>query len=165
MKITSTEEYGIRCLLRVGKQTSGDPISAQAVAQFEGLSVAYAQKLLRILNQAELIEARRGAAGGYVLSRPAEEISLGDAIRALGGMIELDHLCDTHAGNNDVCCHANNCALRPVWSCLSEFIVLTFDSIPLSLMLHREQEVATILQQLVPSTSVVQSVISKTLPA
>ena len=48
---------------------------------------------------------------------------------------------------------------------MSEFIVLTFDSIPLSLMLHREQEVATILQQLVPSTSVVQSVISKTLPA
>lgn len=150
MKISSTEEYGLRCLLRVGRSHGQDPVSAQAVADGEGLSLPYTQKLLRILTQSELIEARRGAQGGYVLSRDPSQIFLGDAIRAFGGMIELDHICESHTGNNQQCSNAQNCSLRPVWSYLSEFVVRTFDSIPLSLLMYQEERVASMLLEHLP---------------
>ena len=151
MKITATEEYGLRCLLRVGRHRGEEPVCAQEIADGEGLSLPYTQKLLRILTQAQLIEAKRGAQGGYVLSRDASQISLGEAIRAFGGMIELDHICEHHTGNQERCSNAHNCSLRPVWSCLSEFVVRTFDAIPLSLLLYEEARVAEHLMAMLPA--------------
>ena len=51
MKISATEEYGLRCLLRVARQPAASPISAQQIAQLEGISTPYAQKLLRVLTR------------------------------------------------------------------------------------------------------------------
>ena len=154
MKITSVEEYGLRCLLQVGKASGDTPVSSSEVAAEEGISEAYAQKLLRMLAQGGLVESRRGAAGGYVLARPADEITLGAAIRVLGGVIELDHVCGKHTGEFDVCSNAGNCAIRPVWSYLSEFVVRTFDAIPLSMLMQDEQGVADRLLEMVPPAPV-----------
>lgn len=150
MKITSLEEYGLRCLLRVGRQPDGEPIPAQEIAEQEGLSLPYTQKIVRVLVSAGLLESYRGAQGGYSLARPAADISVGDAIRALGGMLELDSICERHTGEQDVCSNAGCCSIRPVWSYLSEFVVRTFDAIPLSMLLRDEDEVAQRLLKLVP---------------
>lgn len=150
MKITSVEEYGLRCLLQVGKTSGDSPVSASEVAAVEGLSEAYAQKLLRILAQGGLVTSHRGVQGGYALAMPAEEITLGAAIRVLGGVIELDHMCGKHTGDRDVCSNLKNCLIRPVWSYLSEFVVRTFDAIPLSMLMQDEEGVAEKLLQMVP---------------
>lgn len=164
MKITSMEEYGLRCLLRVARQEEGEPISAQDIAEREGISMSYTQKLLRALTAGELLVSYRGAQGGYALARPVDTITLGDAIRVLGGMIELDHICEKHTGEQDVCQNAESCSLRPVWSCLSEFIVRTFDAIPLSMLLRDEEEVAARLMQLVPRRVDVDEVVAQPAP-
>ncbi len=150
MKISATEEYGLRCLLRVARQPADSPISAQQIAQLEGISTPYAQKLLRVLTQAELVEARRGSSGGYVMAREVSILTLGDAIRALGGMVELDTLCEHHTGQHDVCCNTQNCTIRPVWSFLSEFLARTLDAIPLALLLSQEDDVARFLRAMTP---------------
>ena len=142
MKITSLEEYGLRCLLRVGRQPDGEPIPAQEIAEKEGLSLPYTQKIVRVLVSAGLLESYRGAQGGYSLSRPAADISV--------GVLELDTICERHTGEQEVCSNAGCCSIRPVWSYLSEFVVRTFDAIPLSMLLRDEEEVAQRLLQLVP---------------
>ena len=103
MKITALEEYGLRCLIHVARQEPEQPISAQAIAELEGLSLPYTQKILRILSQGELIEARRGVHGGYVLARAVERISVGDAVRVLGGMFDIDEICERYTGELDSC--------------------------------------------------------------
>lgn len=150
MRITAQEEYGLRCLLRVGRHQTIEPLSAQQVALEEGLSLPYTQKLLRVLAQGGLVEARRGASGGYVLARPADQITLGGAIRVLGGLVELEEICERHTGDQHVCCNMGGCSIRPVWSYLSEFVIRTFDSIPLALLLRDEDEVARQLLDLIP---------------
>ncbi|MFB6265108.1 MAG: Rrf2 family transcriptional regulator [Bradymonadaceae bacterium] len=150
MKITAQEEYGLRCLLCVVEDGREEPLSAGDIAEREGLSLPYAQKLLRELSKTGMVEAKRGKNGGYILARPADAISLGDVMRQLGGMLEIERFCEEHTGNRDVCTHDCNCSIRPVWTHVSEFLMETMDNIPLSLLIEREEEVEEFLDQLDP---------------
>lgn len=148
MKVTALEEYGLRCLLRVAAQGDGEPVSAQTIAEREGLSLPYTQKILRILSMGGLIDSRRGAQGGFVLAAPASNISLGDAMRVLGGVFEIEDICDRHTGERSVCSNACNCSIRPVWIQLSNFIIRTLEGIPLSMLMANEQAVMRHLEGL-----------------
>ncbi|MBA2661113.1 MAG: Rrf2 family transcriptional regulator [Bradymonadaceae bacterium] len=142
MKITALEEYGLRCLLRVAEQPDGESISAQAIADREGLSLPYAQKILRILSTGGLIDSRRGSQGGFVLNANPADISLGDAMRVLGGMPETENICERHTGELSVCSNTGNCSIRPVWQHISDFVVHTLDNIPLAVLIQDERSVA-----------------------
>src|SRR5262245_47549595 len=72
MKISSQEEYGLRCLLRLARAEDGQ-LSIADIAAGEGLSVPYVAKLLTVLRQGGLIDSVRGRAGGYHLAQPPEE--------------------------------------------------------------------------------------------
>ena len=151
MKITAVEEYGLRCLLRVASHEEDDPISAQTIAEMEGMSVPYTQKILRILTKSELVESKRGAHGGYYVARPVGDISLGDVMRSLGGFIEVEDLCERHTGDRDVCSNICNCTIRPVWSHISDFMMQTMDGIPLSLLMEDENVVQNYLAAIPPT--------------
>lgn len=141
MKITATEEYGLRCLLRVATTTEDAPISAQTIADMEGLSLPHTQKMLRILSQGGLVDSKRGAYGGYYAARPVEDVSVGDVMRVLGGFLEVEELCGRHTGELEVCRHSCDCTIRPVWSHISKFVMSTMDRLPLSLLTQDEQAV------------------------
>lgn len=150
MKITAIEEYGLRCLLRVAQCSEDDPVPAQTVADLEGMSLPHTQKILRILSQCGLVESKRGAHGGYYLEQSLDEISLGDAMRALGGFIEVEDLCERHTGELDVCNNACNCTIRPVWAHISAFVMETMDRIPLSVLTEDPLAVRRHLAGLIP---------------
>lgn len=63
------------------------PISLKSIAEKHGLSEHYLEQLIAPLRNAGLVKSIRGAYGGYILSRPAEEITSGEIIRVLEGPI------------------------------------------------------------------------------
>ena len=150
MNITALEEYGLRCLLRVAENAPGEAISAQAIADKEGLSISYAQKMLRVLSKAGLVESRRGVQGGFYLAAPPEEITVGDAIRALGGIFQVEDICDRHTGELEACAHRCNCTIRPVWAHISKFVVQTLDAISLADLLNDESQIVQHLEKSLP---------------
>ena len=86
MKLTANEEYGVRCLVRLGyAAASAQGLTIPEISQAEGVSPAYAAKILRVLRKGGFVKAARGKEGGYTLSRPAESIVIGDVMDALGG--------------------------------------------------------------------------------
>jgi len=131
MKITATEEFGLRCMLRVIELAEDGPVTAGEVAENEGISEPYAQKLLGRLADCDLVEARRGAKGGYQPARPVDAISVGDVLRPLGGSWEMDDFCENHTGNRETCTNAGNCRIRPIWEHISSYVMTTLDEIPL----------------------------------
>ncbi len=68
MKLTANEEYGIRCLVRLGY--AGQGLTIPEISQAEGVSPAYAAKILRVLRKGGFVKAARGKEGGYTLARP-----------------------------------------------------------------------------------------------
>ena len=72
MKLTANEEYGLRCLVRIGYAGDGGSLTIPEISQAEGVSPAYAAKILRVLRKGGFVKAARGKEGGYTLARPAE---------------------------------------------------------------------------------------------
>jgi Rrf2 family protein len=149
MKITALEEYGIRCLLQLARNAeSPEPMTVRQVADGEGLSVAYAEKLLIMLSRARLAESIRGAHGGYRMTRPPDQVTLGEVIRALEGFPSQASLCERFTGNEDCCVHRDNCGLRAVWSHVSHQVEQFLDRVPLSTLLESEEHVVSNIEMI-----------------
>jgi Rrf2 family protein len=120
MKVTTTEEYGLRCLLQLSKEfESGRALTLPEIASREGLPVPNTAKLLRRLRLAGIIASARGRTGGYALARPPAEISLAEALASLDtGPVFQSGDCSHYTGLERVCVHTKDCSVRGVWSSL-----------------------------------------------
>ena len=150
MKITALEEYGLRCLIRVAEQPEGEAIAAQNIAELEGLSLSYTQTIMRVLSAGGLVESVRGAQGGFYLTASPETVTVGDAIRALGGFFGVEEICERHTGELEACAHQGNCSIRPVWSYISRFVVETLDGVSLADLMRDETYLARHLEASLP---------------
>jgi Rrf2 family protein len=115
MKLSSHEEYGLRCLLQVARQESGGSATIPEISRNEGISIAYVAKLMRILRQSGFVRAARGKVGGYTLAVPPEQICVGDALTSLGGRMYEDDFCERHSGTQHSCAHSTECSIRSLW--------------------------------------------------
>ncbi len=140
MKLSSQEEYGLRCLLRVGRGAPEGSVTIAELARSEGISEPNVAKMMRHLKNAGLVQATRGQAGGYALSRPPGEINVGEVLGALGGRLYEPSFCDTHAGIERLCTHMPDCSIRSVWRTLQQAIDQVLERLTLKDLLGSEQE-------------------------
>ena len=151
MKITAQEEYGLRCLLQLARQGGSDkPVTVREIAKNEGLSNAYAEKLLYQLSKAGMVESVRGVRGGFRLKGSPEEVTVGDAVRALGSFLTHAAICQRYTGEEASCVHNKDCGLRPVWSTVNYHIQKLLDNMPLALLLLDEKEARSRIVDLAP---------------
>ena len=114
MKISTRTEYGIRVLVTLARLGEDDAcLSLTAIAKRERLPHAYLEQLVGDLRRAGLVTATRGQSGGYRLARPAAEIAMTDAVRALEGPL-LEMPC---AGVDDLehCDRPQPCSVHEVF--------------------------------------------------
>lgn len=82
--ITTSVEYGIHCLLwLVGND--GRPLSSRDMAELQGISPSFLAKIFPKLEKAGIVKASEGVRGGYLLARPADEISFLEIVDAIEG--------------------------------------------------------------------------------
>lgn len=88
MRLSTKVRYGVKALFELAMHEGAAPVSLKLIAERQGLSEHYLEQLAAPLRRSGLINSVRGAQGGYILSRPASEISVGDVIRSLEGPID-----------------------------------------------------------------------------
>ena len=131
MQLLASEEYGLRCLLQVARTPDGSPVAISRIAAAEGLSPEYTAKLMRELRLGSLVESVRGAEGGYRLARPAEEISVWEALQVLGGSLYSDAFCECHPGQRECCVRSADCSIRALWRRVEGVLRTTLERITL----------------------------------
>jgi Rrf2 family protein len=149
MQLLASEEYGLRCLLRVAGSDADLPVSISSIAAAEGLSPEYTAKLMRELRLGMLVQSVRGAEGGYRLTRPAAEISVWSALQVLGGDFFSERFCDCHPGRRAQCVRSGNCSLRALWRTVQDVLRETLERITLEDLRRDERAMSTWLD---PST-------------
>jgi len=149
MKLSAQEEYGLRCLLRLGAQGDGGSLTIPEISRAEGISPEYVAKLMRILRKGGLVTSARGATGGYTLSRPAEQITAGDALAVLGGRLFESNFCDRHSGAESLCTHSIDCSIRSLWRALQIAVDQVLTKTTLKDLLSTEPELVSLMTDLV----------------
>lgn len=142
MKLSSQEEYGLRCLLRVGRAGTGGSVSISELSRSEGISEPNVAKMMRVLREGGFVRSTRGQAGGYALSRPAEQINVGEALATLGGRLYEPSFCDSHSGMERLCTHMPDCSIRSVWRMLQNAVDQVLGRITLKDLLVSESEMS-----------------------
>ena len=140
MKLSSQEEYGLRCLLRVGREGTSGSVTIPELSRAEGISEPNVAKMMRVLREAGFVNSTRGQAGGYALARPAGEINVGHVLAALGGRLYEPSFCDTHAGVERLCTNMPDCSIRSVWRMLQSAVDQVLGRITLKALLGTERE-------------------------
>lgn len=140
MKLSSQEEYGLRCLLYMASQGPNANLSIPEISRAEGLSIPNVAKLMRILRLSGFVRSLRGQAGGYTLTRAPEEITVGSVLNALGGRLFGPRFCERHSGLSPVCTHNADCSLRSVWSTLQGVVERVLNKMTLRDLMQSESE-------------------------
>ena len=141
MKLSANEEYGVRCLVRLGYAGyTGGSLTIPEISLAEGVSPAYAAKILRVLRKGGFVKAARGKEGGYTLARPAADIAIGDVIDALGGRLFKSNFCDSHAGQAPICTRSVDCSVRSLWRAVQVAVDHVLSKTTLNDLLQNEEE-------------------------
>jgi Rrf2 family protein len=148
MKFSAQEEYGIRCLIRIGRYyEKGIAPSIPQISKDEELSQHNVAKLLRVLRMGGILESERGHSGGYTLTRPPEEIKIIDVMSVLGGRLFDDEFCINHSGSASICSHTVDCSVRSLWKVIQNAVDEVVSNLTLKDLLGRETELFTFLEQ------------------
>jgi Rrf2 family protein len=143
MKLSSQEEYGLRCLLQLARAGDTASLTIGEMSGREGISSPNVAKIMRILRRGGLVRSTRGKAGGYHLARPAKDIRALDVLAALGGRLFDPGFCDRHAGALAHCLNTRDCSIRPVLRGLQDAVDQVLGELTLASLLGTENEVAT----------------------
>ncbi|MFZ5640975.1 MAG: RrF2 family transcriptional regulator [Bacillota bacterium] len=112
MKISARGEYACRAILDLALHyNQPEPIQMSEIAQRQDIPHKYLEQILIFLKRAGLVESKRGAAGGYILTRPPGEISLGQVVRATDG----PPVSVTCLDEGKECDRKRFCCFSPVW--------------------------------------------------
>ena len=149
MKFSAQEEYGLRCLLRIGKASSQNGLTIPEISEMEGLSIANTGKLLRALRLGGFIESTRGQSGGYKLARPADEIIIGDVLAVMGGKLFEAGFCEIHAGTERICTNSIDCSIRSLWGMVQNVVDNILNKLTLKDLLGKEEEVKILVNSFV----------------
>ena len=141
MKMTTQEDYGLRCLLRLGREAPGESLTISELSRQEGIASPTVAKMMRILRRAGLVTSTRGKEGGYTLARSPEAINVGEALAALGGRLFDARFCERHAGTVQFCTHTPDCSIRSVWRVLQDVVDSVLGRMTLKDLLRTEVEV------------------------
>lgn len=130
MKLSTKGRYGLRAMIDLTLYGETEPVSIASIAARQSISESYLEQLIAKLRKAGLVVSVRGAGGGYVPSRPAEEISVGDVLRALEGSLDPVECPGVSGGSG--CDGSDICVTKYVWKRINESINRTVDEMKLS---------------------------------
>lgn len=129
MKVSAKEQYGLRAMAELAQQYGAGPVPLSDIAQAQGMSLDYLEQIVPALRDAGLLSSTRGAKGGYELTRPPDQITVGEILRALSGKILpvgcVDEECEP-------CERTSECGARTVWQTIHDQLLGTLDSMRLA---------------------------------
>ena len=139
MKLSTRAKYGLKALIDLGLYSEKEAVSLQSIAGRQNISVSYLEQLMALLKKAGLVKSVRGAAGGYFLGRPAEEISVGDILRVLEGGLEAA-TCPGTEGDGG-CQGSDLCVAKLVWKRINDSITDAVDTLMLSELIEESRRI------------------------
>jgi Rrf2 family protein len=115
--VSARTDYAVRAMLAVAADQP-HLVKAATLAAAQDIPLSFLQGILLDLRRAGLLHSHRGVDGGYALARPAEDITVGDVVRAVGGALATVRGLPTTTATY----HGAATGLKDVWVAVEEAI-------------------------------------------
>lgn len=138
MKITKKTRYGLRALIYLARNSNqeGKRVRIKEISEVEKIPTPYLEQILNKLKKANIIEGKRGPAGGYNLSKLPEEVRMIEIFKILEGDLSVID-CDMAAEN----CKKEDCSTVYLWNKINALIMkLLYSTTLLELMEDYEKK-------------------------
>jgi Rrf2 family protein len=149
MQVSRRVDYALRAAIHLARHEAGRAASVAEISASEGIPKKFLEKILQDLIHAGLVISRRGAHGGYTLSRPAADISFKDVMEAVEGPIALN-VC---VGERNLCSVSPTCGMHHVWAEGQRRLIDLFAATRLSALVPASARSAGIGSLVAPATS------------
>jgi len=140
MYFSAKGEYGIMAVLDLALANGADPVQAKAIAERQGIPLRFLEQILSSLRHAGLVESSRGARGGYRLSKPAEDIRVGDVIQAVDGPIAMTNRALPRHGNGNGHRARHGSIVQGVWKEVKDKVLETMNRTTLADLCRRARD-------------------------
>lgn len=130
IRFSTRGEYGLRMMMDLARHYGKGPQALTEVARHEALPATYLEQLAGKLRKAGLVISHQGAHGGYELSRPPADITVGQVMRVLEGPIS-PMICATEGETDPLCDRQYFCTASLVWEKVRDSVAQALDSLTL----------------------------------
>ncbi|MES2211703.1 MAG: Rrf2 family transcriptional regulator [Pseudomonadota bacterium] len=132
MRLTTKGRYAVALMLDIAIQGSQGPVHLGDVAERQKLSLSYLERLAHVLRQKTLLQSVRGPGGGYLLGKPAEQLTVAMIIAAVDESLDA-----THCSGKANCHQGVQCLTHNIWQSLTDQISGFLETITLKSLVER----------------------------
>lgn len=129
MKISTKGRYGLEALLDIAIFGNGDSVSLKTISSRRNISQKYLEHIFIALKKNGIVVSLRGGQGGYKISNPLNEVTVGEVLRALEG--SLAPVKCVSEGEQGKCEAYTKCVSKDVWVGIKDALDETVDNITL----------------------------------
>ena len=117
--ISTRGRYALRVILDLAENGGGEYIAMKKIAERQGLSLKYLERILPVLTQNRIVEGIQGKGGGYRLTRAPEAYPVGEILRLTEGDLAPVSCLECGA---EPCEKRGECRTYPMWAKLHGMI-------------------------------------------
>jgi Rrf2 family protein len=128
MRISAKADYAVRAALELGAVPDREPMKGEKLAEAQDIPLQFLEHILLEMKHAGIIQARRGARGGYWLAQPPEKTTVADVIRAVEGPLANIH----ESAPEDLHYGGAAARLRDVWVAIRANLRLVLEEVTLA---------------------------------
>jgi len=134
MRLTTKGRYAVTAMLDLAIHGGASPVSLAEVSSRQDISLSYLEQLFAKLRRNDLVSSVRGPGGGYLLSRPLQQIFVAEIVDAVNENVDA-----TGCGGSTDCQQGEICLTHHLWCDLSDQIHDFLSSISLHSLVERRE--------------------------
>jgi Rrf2 family protein len=85
LRISAKADYAVRAAVELAAATDDRPVKAERIANAQGIPLNFLENILGELRHSGIVRSQRGAEGGFMLGKPANQVTVADVMRAVEG--------------------------------------------------------------------------------
>lgn len=132
MKISTKGRYGLKALIDIAMYSNSEVVTLKSISERQNISEGYLEQIFSTLRKSGLVIGRKGAQGGYTLSKSTNIITIGEILRTLEGDLDLVDVSNTNAADD-----LERCINENLWNVINKNINDYFDNITLEDLVNK----------------------------
>lgn len=137
MKISTRGRYALRLMLDLAMSPEDEYVTIKSIAARQEISEKYLEQIITSLSRSGYVKSTRGAQGGYKLSKPAKEYTVGMILRLIEGSL-VPVACMEDEPNQ--CPRSSKCVTLDIWKQIDDAVNSVVDNITLEDLVKKQQE-------------------------